>query len=191
MIQRLKVTLNCALHSIDKYGSVTAANATPLTDGGAAVMLMREGKAKELGLEVLGYIRGYAFSAIGVETDMLMGPTYATSQVLKNTGLELSDLTLIEMHEAFAAQVLANVKMFASDEFAQKNLGRDKAIGEIDMEKFNVLGSSIAYGHPFAATGARMMTQTLRELKRRGGGLALNTACAAGGLGAAMILEVE
>ncbi|WP_210473132.1 acetyl-CoA C-acyltransferase FadI [Vibrio crassostreae] len=174
-----------------KYGSVTAANATPLTDGGAAVMLMREGKAKELGLEVLGYIRGYAFSAIGVETDMLMGPTYATSQVLKNTGLELSDLTLIEMHEAFAAQVLANVKMFASDEFAQKNLGRDKAIGEIDMEKFNVLGSSIAYGHPFAATGARMMTQTLRELKRRGGGLALNTACAAGGLGAAMILEVE
>ncbi|MEZ9315138.1 acetyl-CoA C-acyltransferase, partial [Vibrio lentus] len=113
--------------------------------GGAAVMLMREGKAKELGLEVLGYIRGYAFSAIGVETDMLMGPTYATSQVLKNTGLELSDLTLIEMHEAFAAQVLANVKMFASDEFAQKNLGRDKAIGEIDMEKFNVLGSSIAY----------------------------------------------
>ena len=174
-----------------QYGSVTAANATPLTDGAAAVMLMREGKAKELGLEVLGYIRGFAFSAIGVETDMLMGPTYATSKVLENTGLELSDLTLIDMHEAFAAQALANVKMFASDEFAQKNLGRGQAIGEIDMEKFNVLGGSIAYGHPFAATGARMMTQTLRELKRRGGGLALNTACAAGGLGAAMILEVE
>ena len=174
-----------------KYGSVTAANATPLTDGAAAVMLMREGKAKELGLEVLGYIRGFAFSAIGVETDMLMGPTYATSKVLENTGLELSDLTLIDMHEAFAAQALANVKMFASDEFAQQNLGRGKAIGEIDMDKFNVLGGSIAYGHPFAATGARMMTQTLRELKRRGGGLALNTACAAGGLGAAMILEVE
>lgn len=174
-----------------KYGSVTAANATPLTDGAAAVMLMREGKAEELGLEVMGYIRGFAFSAIGVETDMLMGPTYATSKVLENTGLELSDLTLIDMHEAFAAQALANVKMFASDEFAQQNLGRGKAIGEIDMDKFNVLGGSIAYGHPFAATGARMMTQTLRELKRRGGGLALNTACAAGGLGAAMILEVE
>ncbi len=174
-----------------QYGSVTAANSTPLTDGGAAVMLMREGKAKELGLEVMGYIRGYAFSAIGVEMDMLMGPTYATSEVLKRTGLELSDLTLIDMHEAFAAQALANVKMFASDEFAQQNLGRERAIGEIDMEKFNVLGGSIAYGHPFAATGARMMTQTLRELKRRGGGLALNTACAAGGLGAAMILEVE
>eukprot|EP00487_Bulimina_marginata_P000232 TRINITY_DN10445_c0_g1_i1.p1 TRINITY_DN10445_c0_g1~~TRINITY_DN10445_c0_g1_i1.p1 ORF type:complete len:175 (-),score=29.42 TRINITY_DN10445_c0_g1_i1:186-710(-) len=114
-----------------KYGSVTAANATPLTDGGAAVMLMREGKAKELGLEVLGYIRGYAFSAIGVETDMLMGPTYATSQVLKNTGLELSDLTLVEMHEAFAAQVLANVKMFASDEFAQKILAAKKRLARL------------------------------------------------------------
>ncbi|WP_321463920.1 acetyl-CoA C-acyltransferase FadI [uncultured Vibrio sp.] len=174
-----------------QYGSVTAANSTPLTDGGAAVMLMREGKAKELGMEILGYIRGYAFSAIGVETDMLMGPSYATAKVLENTGLELSDLTLIDMHEAFAAQALANVKMFASDKFAQENLGRSKAIGDIDMDKFNVLGGSIAYGHPFAATGARMMTQTLRELKRRGGGIALNTACAAGGLGAAMILEVE
>ncbi|MGP8307275.1 acetyl-CoA C-acyltransferase FadI [Vibrio sp. YIC-376] len=174
-----------------QYGSVTAANSTPLTDGGAAVMLMREGKAKELGMDILGYIRGYAFSAIGVQTDMLMGPSYATAKVLENTGLELSDLALIDMHEAFAAQALANVKMFASDKFAQENLGRSKAIGEIDMDKFNVLGGSIAYGHPFAATGARMMTQTLRELKRRGGGIALNTACAAGGLGAAMILEVE
>ncbi|HAS6197884.1 TPA: acetyl-CoA C-acyltransferase FadI [Vibrio vulnificus] len=174
-----------------QYGSVTAANSTPLTDGAAAVLLMREGRAKELGMEILGYIRGYAFSAIGVESDMLMGPSYATSKVLQNTGLTLSDLTLIDMHEAFAAQALANVKMFASDKFAQENLGRSKAMGEIDMDKFNVLGGSIAYGHPFAATGARMMTQTLRELKRRGGGLALNTACAAGGLGAAMILEVE
>ncbi|EJO9873452.1 acetyl-CoA C-acyltransferase FadI [Vibrio vulnificus] len=174
-----------------QYGSVTAANSTPLTDGAAAVLLMREGRAKELGMEILGYIRGYAFSAIGVESDMLMGPSYATSKVLQNTGLALSDLTLIDMHEAFAAQALANVKMFASDKFAQENLGRSKAMGEIDMDKFNVLGGSIAYGHPFAATGARMMTQTLRELKRRGGGLALSTACAAGGLGAAMILEVE
>ncbi|EGR1867031.1 acetyl-CoA C-acyltransferase FadI [Vibrio vulnificus] len=174
-----------------QYGSVTAANSTPLTDGAAAVLLMREGRAKELGMEILGYIRGYAFSAIGVESDMLMGPSYATSKVLQNTGLALSDLTLIDMHEAFAAQALANVKMFASEKFAQENLGRSKAMGEIDMDKFNVLGGSIAYGHPFAATGARMMTQTLRELKRRGGGLALNTACAAGGLGAAMILEVE
>lgn len=174
-----------------QYGSVTAANSTPLTDGAAAILLMREGRAKELGLEVLGYIRSYAFSAIGVEKDMLMGPSFATPLALERAGIELKDLTLIDMHEAFAAQTLANVKMFASDSFAQKYLGRSKAIGEIDMDKFNVLGGSIAYGHPFAATGARMITQTLRELQRRGGGLALNTACAAGGLGAAMILEVE
>ncbi|WP_261833504.1 acetyl-CoA C-acyltransferase FadI [Vibrio ishigakensis] len=174
-----------------QYGSVTAANATPLTDGAAAIMLMTESKAKELGLEILGFIRSYAFSATQVEKDMLMGPSYATPIALDRAGISLADLDLIDMHEAFAAQTLANLKMFASDKFAQEKLGRSQAIGEVDMDKFNVLGGSIAYGHPFAATGARMITQTLRELKRRGGGLALNTACAAGGLGAAMILEVE
>ncbi|MUK37337.1 acetyl-CoA C-acyltransferase FadI [Aliivibrio fischeri] len=174
-----------------KYGSVTAANSTPLTDGGAALLLMSEKRAKELGYEPLGYIRSFAFSAIDVHHDMLMGPSYATPMALDKAGISLSDLTLIDMHEAFAAQTLSNVKMFASNKFAKDCLGRDKAIGEIDMEKFNVLGGSIAYGHPFSATGARMIIQTLRELKRRGGGLGLNTACAAGGLGAAMVLEVE
>ncbi|EKE76222.1 acetyl-CoA C-acyltransferase FadI [Gallaecimonas xiamenensis] len=174
-----------------KFGSVTAANATPLTDGASAIILMREGRAKELGYEPLGYIRSYAFSAIDVWEDMLMGPSYATPLALDRAGISLADLTLIDMHEAFAAQTLANVKMFASDKFAKEKLGRDKATGEIDMDKFNVLGGSIAYGHPFAATGTRMITQTLRELKRRGGGLGLTTACAAGGLGAAMILEAE
>ncbi|AMG29852.1 acetyl-CoA C-acyltransferase FadI [Grimontia hollisae] len=174
-----------------KHGSVTAANSTPLTDGAAAVMLMREGRAKELGLTPLGYIRSYAFSAIQVEHDMLMGPSYATPIALDRAGISLADLTLIDMHEAFAAQTLANVKMFASKTFAEQKLGRSQPIGDIDMDKFNVLGGSIAYGHPFAATGARMITQTLNELRRRGGGLALNTACAAGGLGAAMILETE
>lgn len=174
-----------------KYGSVTAANSTPLTDGGAALLLMSEKRAKELGYEPLGYIRSFAFSAIDVHHDMLMGPSYATPMALDKAGISLSDLTLIDMHEAFAAQTLSNVKMFASNKFARECLGRDKAIGEIDMDKFNVLGGSIAYGHPFAATGARMIIQTLRELKRRGGGLGLNTACAAGGLGAAMVLEVE
>ncbi|WP_150137242.1 acetyl-CoA C-acyltransferase FadI [Candidatus Enterovibrio altilux] len=174
-----------------EHGSVTAANSTPLTDGAAAVMLMREGRVKELGLVPLGYIRSYAFSAIQVEHDMLMGPSYATPVALNRAGLQLSDLTLIDMHEAFAAQILANIKMFNSRTFAEQKLGRSQAIGEIDMDKFNVLGGSLAYGHPFAATGARMITQSLNELYRRGGGLALNTACAAGGLGAAIILEVE
>ncbi|MFY8272849.1 acetyl-CoA C-acyltransferase FadI [Pseudoalteromonas sp. SSDWG2] len=172
-----------------KYGSVTAANATPLTDGAAAVLLMNESKAKAMGYEILGYIRSYAFTAIGVHEDMLMGPAHSTPLALDRAGITLGDLNLIEMHEAFAAQTLANMKMFASDKFAKEKLGRDKAIGEIDMDKFNVNGGSLAYGHPFAATGARLITQSIHELNRRGGGLALTTACAAGGLGAAFVLE--
>ena len=174
-----------------KHGTVTAANATPLTDGASAVLMMTESRAKALGYNPLGYIKSYAFAAIDVWEDMLMGPSYATPIALDRAGMTLNDLTLIEMHEAFAAQTLANVKMFASDKFAQEKLGRSKATGEIDMDKFNVMGSSIAYGHPFAATGTRMITQMLNELNRRGGGTGLLTACAAGGLGAAMIVETE
>jgi acetyl-CoA acyltransferase len=174
-----------------KYGTVTAANATPLTDGASAVILMREGRAKELGLTPMGFIRSFAFSAIDVYDDMLMGPSYATPIALERAGMTLNDLDLIEMHEAFAAQTLANMKMWSSNKFAREKLGKDKAIGDIDMAKFNVNGGSLAYGHPFAATGTRLITQTINELRRRGGGTGLTTACAAGGLGAAMIVEVE
>ncbi|MBY5922110.1 acetyl-CoA C-acyltransferase FadI [Ferrimonas balearica] len=174
-----------------KHGSVSAANATPLTDGASALLLMPESKAKAMGYEPIGYIKSYAFAAIDVWEDMLMGPSYATPLALERAGMTLGDLDLIEMHEAFAAQALANVKMFASRKFAEEKLGRSEAIGEIDMTKFNVMGGSLAYGHPFAATGARLITQVCRELKRRGGGTALTTACAAGGLGAAMIVEAE
>ncbi|NNJ71676.1 MAG: acetyl-CoA C-acyltransferase, partial [Enterobacterales bacterium] len=153
-------------------------------------VLMSEKRAKELKLEPLGYIKSYGFSGNRVDKDMLMGPSYSTPIALARAGMSLSDLTLIDMHEAFSAQVLTNVKAFKSAKFA-KSLGLSEAIGEIDMDKFNVLGGSIAYGHPFAATGTRMITQMLHELRRRGGGTALTTACAAGGLGAAMILEVE
>jgi acetyl-CoA acyltransferase len=174
-----------------KYGSVTAANSTPLTDGASAMLLMKESTAKALGYEPLGYIKHYAFTANTVDCDLLMGPTQSSSKVLKKARMKLSDLTLIDMHEAFAAQTLANVKAFASKKYAQEFLGRRDALGEIDMDKFNVLGGSLAYGHPFAATGGRIITQTLHELKRRGGGTALTTACAAGGIGAAMIIEAE
>ncbi|WP_333609283.1 acetyl-CoA C-acyltransferase FadI [Arsukibacterium sp.] len=173
------------------HGTVTAATSTPLTDGASAVIMMTEGRAKELGYKPLGYIRSYAFAAIDVYDDMLMGPSYATPIALARAGMTLADLTLIEMHEAFAAQALANMKMFGSRKFAQEKLGLDKAIGEIDMDKFNVNGGSLAYGHPFAATGTRLIVQTLNELQRRGGGIGLTTACAAGGLGAAMIVETE
>ena len=122
---------------------------------------------------------------------LLLGPAWSTPLALERAGLTLADLTLIDMHEAFAAQTLANLHCMASDRFAREVLGRSQAIGEVDESKFNVLGGSIAYGHPFAATGARMITQTLHELRRRGGGFGLVTACAAGGLGSAMVLEAE
>lgn len=174
-----------------KHGTVTAANSTALTDGASAVMLMSESKAKALGYEPLGYIRSFGFAAIDVWEDMLMGPSYATPIALERAGMNLADLDLIEMHEAFAAQALANMKMFGSKKFAEEKLGRKAAIGDIDMTKFNVNGGSLAYGHPFAATGTRLITQTINELRRRGGGVGLTTACAAGGLGAAMIVEVD
>lgn len=174
-----------------KHGTVTAANSTPLTDGAAAVVLMTESRARELGMVPLGYLRSYAFTAIDVRRDMLLGPSYASPLALDRAGITLADLSLIDMHEAFAAQTLANLKMFADERFAREVLNRPHALGEVNQEQFNVLGGSIAYGHPFAATGARMITQTLNELRRRGGGLGLVTACAAGGLGAAMVLEAE
>ncbi|PWK53386.1 acetyl-CoA C-acyltransferase FadI [Pleionea mediterranea] len=174
-----------------KHGTLTAANSTPLTDGAAALLMMSESRAKELGYEILGFVKSYAFSASDATRDMLMGPSYATPIALDRAGMTLKDLDLVEMHEAFAAQTLCNVKAFASKSFAKEKLNRSSAIGEIDMDKFNVLGGSLAYGHPFAATGARLISQMLHELKRRGGGTALTTACAAGGLGASMILEVE
>jgi len=174
-----------------KHGTVTAANSTPLTDGAAALIMMTESRAKELGLTPLGYLRSYAFTAVDVWQDMLLGPAWATPLALDRAGLTLADLTLFDMHEAFAAQTLANLKMLASDRFAREVLGRAHATGEVDDAIFNVMGGSIAYGHPFAATGARMIVQTLNELRRRGGGFGLVTACAAGGLGAAMVLEAE
>jgi acetyl-CoA acyltransferase len=172
-----------------KYGTITAANSSPLTDGASALLLMTEAKAKSLGCEPLGYLRSWAYAGLDPAGWMLMGPAYATPKALDAAGIELSDLAVIDMHEAFAAQVLCNLKMFASRKFAAERLGRPEAIGEVDMDRFNVHGGSIAIGHPFAATGARMVTTVLHELRRRGGGLGLATVCAAGGLGAAVVLE--
>lgn len=174
-----------------KHGTVTAANSSPLTDGASALLMMSESKAKELGYEPLGYIRSYAFTALDPRRDLLMGPTHASPLALDRAGAKLKDMTLIDMHEAFAAQIACNLRGFASRKYAKDELGRSSAMGEVDMDKFNIWGGSIAFGHPFAATGARMIVQTLHGLRERGGGLALTTACAAGGLGAAMVLEVD
>ncbi len=174
-----------------KFGTITAGNSSPLTDGAAALLLMTESKAKALGYQPLGYLKAWAYAALDPAGWMLMGPSYATPLALDRAGLSLKDMDVIDMHEAFAAQVLCNVKAFGSKQFAEEKLGRTKAIGEIDDAKLNVHGGSIAIGHPFAATGARMVTTVLHELKRSGGRYGLATACAAGGLGAAVVLEVD
>lgn len=173
-----------------KHGTVTAANSTPLTDGASSLILMKEQRARQLGFEPLGFIRSYAFAALDPFNDGLMGPSYATPVALDRAGIKLSELTLIDIHEAFAAQTLANFKNWPSRKFAQERLGRDQPIGEVNLDQVNVRGGSLAYGHPFAATGGRMIMQVVNELRRRGGGLGLATACAAGGLGAALVLEV-
>ncbi|MDH3636932.1 MAG: acetyl-CoA C-acyltransferase FadI, partial [Gammaproteobacteria bacterium] len=149
-----------------RHGTITAANSSPLTDGAAALILMSEDRAREAGFEPLGFIRSYGFAAIDPNWQMLMGPSFATPIALDRAGLSLADIDLIDMHEAFAAQVLSNTEAFESRAFAQKHLDRDAPIGEIDWEKFNVSGGSISLGHPFAATGARQIMQALFELKR-------------------------
>lgn len=171
-----------------RYGTVTAGNASPLTDGAAALILMSEEKAKALGYEPLGFIRSFAFAATDPGDQLLQGPAYAAPLALDRARLTLKDMDLIDMHEAFAAQVASNIQAFESRAFAEK-LGRKAPLGEVDRQKLNVNGGSISLGHPFAATGARILHQSLRELKRRGLGKALVTVCAQGGQGAAVVLE--
>ncbi len=174
-----------------RYGTITAGNASPLTDGAAALVLMSEEKAKALGITPLGFVKAYAYAALDPRDQLLQGPAYAAPVALDRAGLRLSDMDLVDMHEAFAAQVLSNLKAFSSRAFAEKELGRAEPLGEVDPAKLNVNGGSIALGHPFAATGARMILQTLHELDRRKGQHALLTVCAAGALGAALVLERE
>jgi acetyl-CoA acyltransferase len=174
-----------------RHGTVTAGNSSPLTDGAAAVLLMSEERCRAMGIKPLGFLRSYAYAALDPGEQLLMGPAYAAPMALERAGMTLQDVTLVDMHEAFAAQCLSNLQGFASKKFAEQKLGRSAPLGEIDPERLNVNGGSIALGHPFGATGARMVTQTLRELGRRGGGTALLTLCAAGGLGAAVVVEAD
>jgi len=172
-----------------KYGTLTPGNSSPLTDGASAVLLMSEEKAKALGYKPKAFIKAWAYAALDPNQGLLMGPAYAVPKVLDRAGLTLKDMDLVDMHEAFAAQVLCNLRAFESKEFAKENLGRDKPIGALDMNRFNVAGGSIAIGHPFGATGGRMITTMANELQRRNGKYALLTACAAGAMGGALILE--
>jgi acetyl-CoA acyltransferase len=171
-----------------RYGSVTAGNASPLTDGAAALLLMSEERAKALKMTPLGFLRSFAYAGTDPADQLLQGPAYAAPVALDRAGMKLSDFDLVDMHEAFAAQIASNLQAFASKDFAAK-LGRSAPLGEVDRTRLNVNGGSIALGHPFAATGARIVTQVLRELGRRNKNTALVTVCAQGGLGAAVVLE--
>ena len=171
-----------------KYGSVTAGNSSPLTDGSACVLLMNEEKAKSLGYTPLGIIKSYAYAALDPGEQLLQAPVLAAPVALKRAGITLKDIDLVEMHEAFAAQVLSNLKGFESKWWAER-AGFSQPVGEVDRAKLNVMGGSIAIGHPFGATGARITTTLLNELRRRGGQFGLMTVCAAGGMGFAMVVE--
>ena len=172
-----------------RYGSVTAGNASPLTDGASAVLLMSEEKARAEGYEPLGYIRGWAYSALSPRDQLLQGPAYAAPVALERAGVTMKDIELWEIHEAFAAQVLSNLQAMDSVEFARTKLNRAHKTGIIEEDRINVMGGSIALGHPFGATGARLTTTLLNEMRRRDAGIGLITVCAAGALGFAMVLE--
>lgn len=171
-----------------RYGSVTAGNSSPLTDGAAAVLLMAEEKALALGYTPLAYLRSYAVAAVDPGWQLLMGPVYAVPKALERAGIAWRDVGLFEIHEAFAAQVLSNVQAWGSQAWAER-LGLPGPVGEVDWERTNVMGGSIAVGHPFAATGARLVTTLANEMRRRDVQFGLISICAQGGMGYAMVLE--
>jgi acetyl-CoA acyltransferase len=171
-----------------RYGSVTAGNSSPLTDGASAVLLMAEEKAAALGYQALAYLRSYAVAAVDPGWQLLMGPVYAVPKALDRAGLSWRDIGLFEIHEAFAAQVLSNAQAWGSQAWADR-LGLAGPVGEVDWERTNVMGGSIAIGHPFAATGARLATTLANEMRRRDVQYGLISICAQGGMGYAMVLE--
>ncbi len=172
-----------------KSGTLTAGNSSALTDGAAAVVLMSEDRARSLGYTPLAFFRSWAYAGVDPADQLLMGPALAMPLALERAGLSMSEMDLVDMHEAFAAQVLSVLKMLGSDAFARARLGRDKAVGDVDPDKLNIYGGSIALGHPFGATGARMVTTMANELHGSNRRYALLGICAAGGLGAAAVLE--
>ena len=172
-----------------RHGSVTAGNASPLTDGGAAVVLMSPDAVEAYGVEPLAWIRSYAVTALDPGAQLLQGPAYAAPIALDRAEISMEDVDLMEMHEAFAAQVLSNLQALSSDGFARDELGRASAVGHPPVDRINVIGGSIALGHPFGATGARITMTLANELRRLDGEFGLLTVCAAGGMGFAMVIE--
>jgi acetyl-CoA acyltransferase len=173
----------------DGAGTVTAGNSSPLTDGAAAVLMMSEEKAASLGVTALARVTAWSYVGVDPADQLLIGPALAIPEVLDETGRALADIDYVDMHEAFAAQVLSVLKALGSASFARERLGRDRAVGSVDPARLNVRGGSLAFGHPFGATGARMVTTMAHELHDSGKATALLGICAQGGLGAAALLE--
>lgn len=171
-------------------GTVTAGNSSQVSDAAAAVVLMSESKAKSMGLVPLGYLSHYAYAGLDPKR-MGLGPVYATAKLFAKHRLTLKDIDLIEMNEAFAVQVLANLRAFESKSYAKEHLNRTAAVGSIDETILNVNGGAVALGHPVGMTGTRLVIHTLKELRRRGKNRGLATLCIGGGQGASLILEVE
>jgi acetyl-CoA acyltransferase len=173
-----------------KYGSVTAGNSSPLTDGAAAVLLMSETKARELGYKPIAYLRSYAYAALDPGEQLLQAPVLAAPVALQRAGLSLGDMDLVEMHEAFAAQVLCNVAALESESFLRDKVGVHAPLGKLPWDRFNPNGGSVAIGHPFGATGARILSQAVKELAPMGPGKrAIVSICADGGVGTVALLE--
>jgi len=174
---------------IKPHGTVTAANSSYLTDGASAALIMTEEKAKQLGLTPKAYFRAFTYVSQDPKDQLLLGPTYATPKVLDMMNLKMSDISVLEYHEAFAGQILANIKAMDSDKFAQDTMGRKEKVGTVDMSKFNLWGGSLSIGHPFGATGVRLAMHSANRLIKEDGKYALIAACAAGGQGVGMIME--
>jgi acetyl-CoA C-acetyltransferase len=172
-------------------GTMTAGNSTPLTDGAAAVLLANEDWARKKNLPILAYLTFAKVSAVNFigEEGLLMAPAYAVSDMLKQADLRLQDFDFYEIHEAFAAQVIATLKAWQSEKFCREKLGRNEAMGPIDLSKLNVKGGSVAIGHPFGATGARVVATMAKLLSEKGSGRGLISVCAAGGMGVTAIME--
>jgi acetyl-CoA C-acetyltransferase/acetyl-CoA acyltransferase len=181
-----------ALSTLKPYfrtnGTVTVGNSCSITDGAAAVLMMPSRLAKAEGICPLGYLRGFAYAGCDPRR-MGLGPVYATSKLLDAVRMSLKDIELFEINEAFAAQVLADEQAFSSDEFARRELGKQRALGEIDPNKRNVNGGAIALGHPIGATGTRLVVTLLKEMRRRNLNRGLATLCIGGGQGGAVLLE--
>jgi acetyl-CoA C-acetyltransferase len=185
-------TLKPAFPNADGSGTLTAANSTPLSDGASAVLLASEDWADDAGFTPLAYLVDHETAAVDYvhgEDGLLTAPIHAVPRLLDRSGLSLQDFDLYEIHEAFASTVLVTLKAWESEAFCRERLGRDEALGSIDREKLNPHGSSLAFGHPFAATGGRILASAAKQLDERGGGRALISICAAGGNGVVAILE--